>query len=224
MSKLYWYIHQDVLGMPTQIFSYPQHSKTTVAICPQTKALDKRVIEILAPYDLLVHRTEDGSFSFESYDVNYQNLTNIKPVIMTKPPSDNGGDENLHISMPYVFLSDDKDLVGYQMAPNTNTKHNFDTCTYVEGTMPVGKYGRILDLAINISKPGILQIVKGEPLWRFVFNKDVELVHIDPTHKIEKYVASISHITNYTKGVKDIFKRAAITYPYKELYKCEVLK
>lgn len=223
MSKLYWYVHQELGTAPSQIYQYPVKPVTDVKVCPQTKKLDKRIVEIPAPFDLLAKRALDGKYIFESNDVNYNNIQNNKPVLLTKPAMKDG-DDNIHIAMPYVFLSDDKNLVGYQMAPNHNSKNIFIDCTFIEGIMPVGAYGRVLDLAINIEKGGEMQLFKGEALWRFVFTDEVELIHIDPTIKILKYVESVSHITQYNKGVQNIFKRAAKTYPYKELKNCIILK
>lgn len=225
MSNLYWYIHQSLpAGPPSQIYPYPVHPKTSISICPQTNAFDKRVIDILSPFDLLIQRAADGNYVFESNDVNYMHIQRLEPVLLTKPPSKGSNqDENVHIAMPYVFLSDNKNLVGYQMSPNFNTKNVFENTTFIEGVLPVGRYGRILDLALNVKPSGTVILKKNEPLWRFVFTDEVKLIHIDPTYKIEKYVQSISRVTNYTKGVKNIFYRASITYPYKELNKCEIL-
>jgi hypothetical protein len=222
MSKLYWFLAQQPNVPPTTIYKYPRHSQTSVSICPQTKKLDKKILEIDMPYHLKIERNKQGIFNFISKDVDQENIQYENPILnVTSFIRDE--DIVIHFVMPYCFMSDDKDLEGYQMMVKSNTKHKFNGAEIIEGLLPVGRYGRIIDLALYVPKNTKVELFKGEPIFRLVFNKDVDIKHIVPTDAIIEYTNSIGNVTKYTKGVKDIFKKALITYPYKELSKCDII-
>lgn len=222
MSKLYWFLAQKPNVPPTSIFHFPKYSNTSVPICPQTKALDKRIIDINMPYHLLIERTNTGILNFSSKDVEQNNIQFENPILNVTPFIKDK-DSVIHFVMPYCFMSDDKDLEGYQMMVKSNTKHIFNGAEIIEGLLPVGRYGRIIDLALYVPKNTKVELFKNEPIFRMVFNKDVELQHIVPTDAIIEYTNSIGNVTKYNKGMKNIFKRAFITYPYKELKKCDII-
>lgn len=223
MSKLYWFLAQKPNVPPTTIYNYPNYSKTSVNICPQTKALDKRILEINMPYHLQIERNKQGIFNFISKDVDQDNIQYQNPILnVTSFVKDK--DAVIHFVMPYCFMSDDKSLVAYQMMVKSNTKHTFNGSEIIEGLLPVGRYGRIIDLALYVPVNTKVILEKNEPIFRLVFNKEVEIKHIIPTDAIIEYTNSIGNVTKYTKGLKNVFKRAAATYPYKELAKCKTIK
>jgi len=223
MSKLYWFLAQKPNVPPTTIYNYPRYSQTSVSICPQTKKLDKKILEIDMPYHLKIERNKQGIFNFTSKDVDQDNIQYENPILnVTSFIRDE--DIVIHFVMPYCFMSDDKDLEGYQMMVKSNTKHQFNGAEIIEGLLPVGRYGRIIDLALYVPKNTEVELFKNEPIFRLVFNKNVDINHIVPTDTIIEYTNSIGNVTKYTKGVKHIFEKAFTTYPYKELKKCVILK
>jgi len=217
-SKLYWFLLQEKDTAPSNIYPYPRMEKTTVPMCPQTVKLQNRTVYLDMAYNLDVISGEGNDYTFRSKEISEPNISKVNPVLH---PMEHEGDNIVHIHCPYVFLSDNKDLEANMLAPDVTTKHALGSSKVIEGLLPVGRYGRSLDVAIRFGEMERLQLVKGDHIAKLVFNDDVELIHIDPTDKILDYIKSSFQVTLYTKGVRDIFKRAAAIYPYKELENCE---
>jgi len=217
-SNVYWFLIQGDDTPPTSIYPYPRFEETTVKICPQTVKLQKRILYVDMAFDLEIIRDESNQYIYKSKDIKPPFITQKNPVLGEQNHS---GDSIIHIGFPYVFLSDNKNLEANLLSPDYSTKHRLGNTKFIEGIIPVGRYGRSLDVAIRVSPMEHVHLFKGEILQKIVFNDEINLIHIHPTDKILKYLKSIHQVTSYTKGVKDIFKRAALTYPYKELEKCE---
>jgi len=224
-SNLYWFLLQKEDLPPHQLYKDPQLKKTVINICPQTIALDKRTIEITMPYDLIINRQEDGSYYAQSKQVVGDNLWNTRAVLAIDTDTKIKGYEDFsicHIKVPYVFMSENKDLTYYWTAPKSNTKNKIKDVVFAEGLMYVGRYARSLDMAFIIPNNNEVIFKKDEPLGYLYFNDEIKLKEIIPNQIILNYINSIYGVTSYVKGVSKIFKNAKKRYPHKELAKCEI--
>ena len=224
MIDLYWFILQKEDLPPHQLYNNPEIKKTFINICPQTIALDKRTVVITMPYDLRIQKQEDGTYYAKSKQIVGENLWDTRPVLAidTETKIKNYEDYSIcHIKVPYVFMTEDKELTYYWTGPKSDTKHDITGVLFAEGMLYPGQYARSLDLAFIIPHDRQVTFKKGEPLGYLYFSKEINLKEIIPSQVILNYVNSIYGITSYVKGVSKIFKRAKNRYPYKELKNCE---
>lgn len=226
MTNLYWFILQKEDLPPHQMYNDPQIKQTVINICPQTIALDKRTVEIIMPYDLKIQKQVDGTYYAQSKQIVGENLFDVRPTLAvdTETKIKNYEEHSIfHIKIPYVFMTENKDLVYYLTGPKSNTKHKVKDVIFAEGMLKPGEYARSLDLAFIIPHDKEVVFKKNEPLCYIYFNDEIQLKEILPNESILNYVNSIYGITSYVKGVNKIFKKAKRRYPYKELQKCEVV-
>ena len=224
MTNVYWFLLQKEDLPPHQLYNNPVINNTFINICPQTIALDKRTIVITMPYDLRIQRQDDGTYYAESKQIVGENLWEVRPVLALDTDTKIKDFEEYpicHIKVPYVFMTDNKDLTYYWTGPKSNTKHNINGVVFAEGMLYPGQYARSLDLAFIIPHYKEVVFKKGEPLGYLYFSDEIKLKEIIPNESILNYVNSIYGITSYVKGVSKIFKKAKKRYPYKELVKCE---
>jgi len=226
MTDLYWFLLQKEDLPPHQLYNDPSIQDTFINVCPQTIALDKRTVVITMPYDLKMHRQEDGSYYAQSKQIVGKNLWDERPVLSIDTDTKIKGYEEYsicHIKVPYVFMTDNKDLTYYWTGPKSNTEHNIKGVMFAEGMLYPGQYARSLDMAFIIPHDRQVVFKKGEPLGYLYFSDEINLKEILPNEAVLNYINSIYGITSYVKGVNKIFKRAKNRYPYKELEKCEVV-
>ena len=153
-------------------------------------------------------------------------MWDVRPVLAIDTDTKIKGYEEYsicHIKVPYVFMTEDKDLTYYWTGPKSDTKHDIPGVKFAEGMLHPGQYARSLDLAFIIPHDRQVTFKKGEPLGYLYFSKEINVKEIIPSQIIINYVNSIYGITSYVKGVSKIFKRAKNRYPYKELKYCEVV-
>lgn len=226
MTDLYWFLLQKEDLPPHQLYNNPVIKDTFINICPQTIALDKRTVVITMPYDLKIQRQEDGTYYAQSKQIVGENLWDTRAVLALDTDTKIKGYEEYpicHIKVPYVFMTENKDLTYYWTGPKSNTEHSIKGVVFAEGMLHPGQYARSLDLAFIIPHDRQVVFKKGEPLGYLYFSDEIKLKEILPNEAILNYVNSIYGITSYVKGVSKIFKRAKSRYPYNELKKCEVV-
>ncbi len=226
MKNLYWFLLQKEDLPPHQLYNDPYIKETFINICPQTVALDRRTVVITMPYDLQINRQEDGSYFAKSKQVVGENLWDKNPVLAIDTDTKIKGYEDYyicHIKVPYIFMTEDKDLTYYWTGPKSDTKHDIKGVKFAEGMLNPGQYARSLDMAFIITHNRPVTFKKGEPLGFLYFSEDIKLKEMLPNEAVLNYVNSIYGITSYVTGVSKIFKKAKRRYPYKELQKCEVI-
>ena len=225
-TNIYWFLIQKEDLPPAMLYEDVQFKKTIVPICPQTVALDKRTLVINMPFNLTLQRKEDGSYYAESTEVVGQSLWEDRPVLAIDTETKLKGYEEypiLHIKIPYIFLTENKNITYYLQGPKSNTKHSLKNVIFAEGMLSPGQYARAVDVAMIIPNNEKVTFVKGEPLVYLYFSDDINLKEIIPNQPILNYMTSIYGVTNYVRGVRKIFKKASRNYPYKELKNCEIV-
>lgn len=207
------------------MYNDPEIRKTFVNVCPQTVSLDKRVVVLTMPFTVNITLQEDGGYWAESPEISGVNLWDERPVLGIDTDTKLKDYEKFnicHIRIPYIFMTENKNLTYYLTGPKSDTKHEIEGVKFAEGMLHAGQYGRSTDLAFVIPHNKTVTFHKGEPLVYLYFNDEIKLKEIIPNQQINNYIDSIYSITSYTRGVSKIFKKAKKRYPYKELESCVI--
>lgn len=198
-------------------------SSRAVQSCPAVNVLEKRIIEVLAPFSLQIRCVANsrGGLDFHCIDSGTRIDQELIPQYVTFMPRQFWRTEGVpvvQIGLPHIFVCDTSCYVT-QMPPWASEKCAKIPGSVIAGRFPTHVWPRSLNLSFewsDLSADFCMRI--GEPICSlFVETADPEseisLVHAKMTKDLQDYLVKIEDVVKYSSGSFQLFDRARQVRP-----------
>lgn len=198
-------------------------SNRAVQSCPAVNVLEKRIIEILAPFSLQIRCVSNsrGGFDFHCVDSGTRIDRELIPQHVTFMAPQFWRTEGVpvvQIGLPHIFICDTSCYVT-QMPAWASNKCAEIPGTLISGRFPTHIWPRSLNLSFEWSNTGEDFSMKiGEPVCSLFVEtadpeSDVSLVHAKMTDDLRDYLVKIEDVVKFSSGSFNLFERAMKVRP-----------
>lgn len=221
-TDVYWTTLPNI-PVPSSIYSDPK-KYPVLAPCPNVSSYSRQTRIIETPFDLeiephfkyveKINNYEFVEFTATSNDLQTENIWSPFTTLAT------GQDQwydplksMFQISTPYIFVSEDKNLALNLMGlQSIETRNDYSQIGFIEARLNIGKMARSLAAPFAFQTlNGKAKFIKGQPLYKIVFNKPVRLHKISAGPLLQQWIDTNLSMTMYTKKTtrynETIFKR-----------------
>lgn len=208
-------------------------SRRAVQACPAVNALERRIIEILAPFSLQIRAAKNsrGGYDFNLIEGGTRIDQDVLPKFLSFMPREIWRNENcpvIQISLPHLIISD-LPLHVTQMPPWASGSGVMYPGQFIGGRFPADVWPRALNLAFEWSDIGKdFKMVRGQPacylfLETVPADASVELVRCNMTSELRSYMAAIQDVVKFTSGSFGLFEKASQIRPKKLLSEAQAI-
>lgn len=223
-STVKYFIDTDIYDLkkiPKAFFKNIEHYETHTKLgCPAMNSIKNTVFVIKSPISVDVEFYEDkenyrSEFTYDvGKDVHFTAFakTLIEEMLTIQFNGTQG--TTFQIILPYIFVTDDKDISVTVLPPNIPSENT----TFTAGSFNIHSWLRPVNSGWFLTGDvGKISVKEGEPLLYVVFNKPVDLEYISSTNDMRMYSKEMSRITLYKKNINKVFKEITNRRPKKFL-------
>ena len=219
-TKVKYFVDTETLvndEVPALFFEDVEKYKTNKnLLCPAINSSENRVFYIPSFADLTIKTGLKDNEPYYEYEFDTKQLRateylhkTIKELLICDVNEKNVF--NFQILLPYLFVTDDKELELIVMPPNIETKN----LKFAVGGFHIYSWIRHINSGwylIDKKKEGVINVKKGEPLVYIIFNKSVSLEKTYETIKIKEFAKTHKKIVQYVKNINNFFGLIANTF------------
>jgi len=192
--------------------------------CPAVNTSDNKLfevnsfieVEIDIEYDEAINKL-DYKYTFD--DTQHPIFNEVHSLIKSHIVIGNNNNQHtIQIILPYIFITDDKDLELTVLDPSCDTKN----LKFISGGFNIYSWPRGLNLAYSVidkNKTAKINLSIEQPILKYYFSKPISLKYINFNQIQLDFIASVRNATFYKKNAAKLYKRVLSRPPKKLLQK-----
>lgn len=197
--------------------------RRAVQSCPAVNILERRIIEVLAPFNLQIRciKNDKGGFDFHCIDSGTRIDHDLIPQFVTFMPQQFWRSEGVpvvQIGLPHIFVCDTPCYIT-QMPAWASDKCADIPGRLISGRFPTHIWPRSLNLSFEWDRlDQDFRMKSGDPVCSLFVEtgdpeSDVSLVSAKRTDELQSYLTKIEDVVKFSSGSFNLFERALEVRP-----------
>jgi len=206
---------------------YPDIKKNTTnknLKCPAVNTTENKFYEVNSFIELEINleynkESNQLDYTYTFDETKHPTFNEVHNLIQSHIVIGNNNNENtVQIILPYIFITDDKDIELTVLDPSCETQN----LKFISGGFNIYSWSRALNVAYSIvdkNKSAKIKLSLDKPILKYYFSKPVILKYVDFDDKQLNFIKSIRNATFYRRNAAKLYKQVLTRRPKKLLQK-----